>query len=88
MRHGYHRAGIVGSLLLLQEQAGVDIYEKKNQPSNATGGVQLGPESAAFAAVQRAAALAGPSMINCDLCNVSLLITAHLMPMNPGCMPG
>ena len=55
---------------LLQEQAGVDIYEKKNQPSNATGGVQLGPESAAFAAVQRAAALAGPSMIHCDLCNV------------------
>lgn len=71
MRHGYHRAGIVGLLLFLQEQAGVDIYEKKNQPSNATGGVQLGPESAAFAAVQRAAALAGPSMIHCDLCNVS-----------------
>ena len=68
----------------MQEQAGADIYEKKNQPSNATGGVQLGPESAAFAAVQRAAALAGPSMIHCDLCNVwarscsGLLLYTHL----------
>ena len=62
-------------LISVQEQAGVDIYEKKNQPSNATGGVQLGPESAAFAAVQRAAALAGPSMIHCDLCNVRLALT-------------
>ena len=57
------------AFIRLQEQAGVDIYDKK-QPSNATGGVQLGPESAAFAAVQRAAALAGPTMIHCDLCNV------------------
>lgn len=60
----------------IQEQAGVDVYEKKNQPSNATGGVQLGPEAAAFAAVQRAAALAGPSMIHCDLCNVRRLAAA------------
>lgn len=72
----------------MQEQAGVDIYEKKNQPSNATGGVQLGPESAAFAAVQRAAALAGPSMIHCDLCNVrprscSGLLFAHHPSMPP-----
>ena len=67
----------------------MDIYDKKQQPSNATGGVQLGPESAAFAAVQRAAALAGPTMIHCDLCNVRPPISTpqnqagQCQPQNP-----
>ena len=64
----------------------MDIYDKKQQPSNATGGIQLGPESAAFAAVQRAAALAGPTMIHCDLCNVRLPLS-HPRDQSGRCHP-
>ncbi len=51
------------------EQGGRDVYDKRSaQPANATGGIQLGPASAALKAVERAAALAGPRMIRCELC--------------------
>lgn len=49
---------------------GGDIYDKRAVPENPTGGVALGPASAASAAVERAAALGGPRMMRCDLCQV------------------
>ena len=57
------------------QESGGDLYGKRVVPENATGGVALGPASAASAAVERAAALGGPRMLRCDLCQVS---TPHL----------
>ncbi len=51
------------------QENGGDLYAKR-MPENATGGVALGPASAASAAVERAAALGGPRMLRCDLCQV------------------
>ena len=78
-----HHVPVSGGLLLTahllcllqaqqsMEQGGRDVYDKRTaQPANATGGIQLGPASAALKAVERAAALAGPRMIRCELCQV------------------
>ncbi|CAL8472153.1 g11695 [Coccomyxa elongata] len=52
------------------QENGGDLYAKRI-PENATGGVALGPASAASAAVERAAALGGPRMLRCDLCQAN-----------------
>jgi hypothetical protein len=52
------------------QENGGDLYGKRVIPENPTGGVALGPASAASAAVERAAALGGPRMLRCDLCQV------------------
>ena len=52
------------------EQGGREVYDQRARPVNATGGVSLGPASAAQSAVERAAALGGPRMIRCELCQV------------------
>ena len=51
------------------QENGGDLYAKRI-PESATGGVALGPASAASAAVERAAALGGPRTLRCDLCQV------------------
>ncbi|EIE23507.1 hypothetical protein COCSUDRAFT_63043 [Coccomyxa subellipsoidea C-169] len=53
------------------QESGGDLYGKRVVPENATGGVALGPASAASAAVERAAALGGPRMLRCDLCQAN-----------------
>lgn len=62
---------LLGANYVAQVQAdGMDVYEKRPLPGSGTGGINLGPASAAQAAVQRAAALEGPRMLRCDLCQV------------------
>jgi hypothetical protein len=48
----------------------MDVYDTRPLPVSGTGGISLGPASAAQAAVQRAAALEGPRMLRCELCQV------------------
>jgi hypothetical protein len=55
-----------------EADGGGDPYASTRQwePSNATGGIKLGPAAAATAAVAVAAALEGPDLIHCHLCQV------------------
>lgn len=50
-----------------------DPYAQANLTRPATGGVSLGAGAAAQAAVLNAAALEGPSVLHCQLCQVSVL---------------
>ena len=54
-------------------KAADDPYAQTNMSRPATAGVSLGPGAAAQAAVLNAAALAGPVVIRCELCQVRLI---------------
>eukprot|EP00884_Botryococcus_braunii_P010245 jgi/Botrbrau1/19221/Bobra.0077s0121.1 len=62
------------------EADGADPYAKPRgwEPSNATGGVRLGPAAAATAAIALADALEGPELMHCHLCQVSFRREAEM----------
>lgn len=55
-------------------KAADDPYAQSNLTKPSTGGISLGPGAAAQAAVLNAASLAGPVVIRCDLCQVSIVL--------------
>lgn len=54
-------------------KAADDPYAQSNHSRLSTGGVNLGAGAAAQAAVLNAAALAGPDVIRCELCQVDTI---------------
>ncbi|KAK9836199.1 hypothetical protein WJX81_008172 [Elliptochloris bilobata] len=66
----------------LAVQSGDDPYDAQSAPAKSTGGVSLGPAAAASSAVALAAALEGPRILHCDLCQANFrgeaLLRQHL----------
>lgn len=76
----YRSLCYVSAADLQVSKAADDPYAQSTHSRSATGGVNLGPGAAAQAAVLNAAALAGPVVIRCELCQVSCTPIYHSCP--------